>query len=491
MESYYSSDEEIAWGPLTLREIKKELQKKPRKIKHRQTDCGHCTYSHPEMNPPQEKFTELETKSNTSGNSGISAYFTPNESFQPEPIINKNDLFLEQLTKVIEGEDISSYASALDVTNTSKPANDTILRILKSQDKYPEDLDKIQQTLVDNSIHLSSDEEDDKFLHNSVIEEVSATDSSDSDDDVIVITDNSSTDDSDEETHNIQVENLIKHEKRSVSLQIENYKEKSPDKSNEKGEDLQAEEETSSSTGTEELLLELQHIHEKQKLLHGVSGEDDSSLDENLQTVEQEKRNVLSSEIKDLQINHGLKWDRKDNNESSQTEEINEKIRFVNLDEDKLNMSGINYLPINNQHQHMATHFEECDEDEINCVFENPTPSLASTESDSHSKTTSEVVKYNKENIAGGLPEVIYKPAKKTVAATKKEITLPSSIQKLVQEPIITKHEKRVNQRGLNMTSVSRKLLEEDLTCTTVDYSLLNQSGEDISFVTKKQAFIK
>lgn len=38
MEAYYSSDEEIAWGPLTLKEVKKELGKEPRKIERRHSD---------------------------------------------------------------------------------------------------------------------------------------------------------------------------------------------------------------------------------------------------------------------------------------------------------------------------------------------------------------------------------------------------------------------------------------------------------------------
>lgn len=38
MEPYYSSDEEIAWGPLSLKEIKKELfEGEARKLKRRET----------------------------------------------------------------------------------------------------------------------------------------------------------------------------------------------------------------------------------------------------------------------------------------------------------------------------------------------------------------------------------------------------------------------------------------------------------------------
>lgn len=38
MEAYYSSDEDVAWGPLTLKEIKKHLECPKRKITRRHTN---------------------------------------------------------------------------------------------------------------------------------------------------------------------------------------------------------------------------------------------------------------------------------------------------------------------------------------------------------------------------------------------------------------------------------------------------------------------
>lgn len=92
----------------------------------------------------------------------------------------------------------------------------------------------------------------------------------------------------------------------------------------------------------------------------------------------------------------------------------------------------------------------------------------------------------NKENVQ--FPPVIYKKSKNTVTTEIKEIVLPKSIQKMVQESTITKHEMRI-QKHLNDTACNKKLLEDDLTITNVDGSLLNAT-QDISFHTKKQAFM-
>lgn len=99
----------------------------------------------------------------------------------------------------------------------------------------------------------------------------------------------------------------------------------------------------------------------------------------------------------------------------------------------------------------------------------------------------------NKENfIDVEFPEVVYKPAKNQVATTEKHIIVPPYLRKLnVKEGHITKHEGRIN-RHLDRSKVSKQLLQSDITNSTIDQSLLDNSGAgDVSVLTNKQAFIK
>lgn len=96
-----------------------------------------------------------------------------------------------------------------------------------------------------------------------------------------------------------------------------------------------------------------------------------------------------------------------------------------------------------------------------------------------------------KENIACEMPEVVYKPSKKTVVANKFGYNnLPGKIQKLVpQSPSIIKHKGRTNIP--KPTTVQKKLdhLQNDMTMNVVDESFLNNT-QDCSVVSIKKAYI-
>jgi hypothetical protein len=187
MESYYDSEEEIAWGPMTLKEVKKAVNREPNKIKYRHSDLNRYTYSDVSASTSTEKDSD-----NKSIVSAASAYFTPDESLQPEQTAaaTKSDIFLEKLNKVIESdpqnESDGSYVTALDVT---KNKNDTLINIIKTQEEYC-NIENIQQSLVENTFEDITWE---SIIINSSIEEISDDSTSTSEeDDIIVISDSSS-----------------------------------------------------------------------------------------------------------------------------------------------------------------------------------------------------------------------------------------------------------------------------------------------------------
>lgn len=93
----------------------------------------------------------------------------------------------------------------------------------------------------------------------------------------------------------------------------------------------------------------------------------------------------------------------------------------------------------------------------------------------------------NKQNTPRPLPKMVYKPPKQVIINSNQNIILPGNIKKLLPKPIVMGHQQRIRNNDDN-TSISRKLLEDDITFASFDAS---QSAVDVSILESKQAFIK
>lgn len=86
-------------------------------------------------------------------------------------------------------------------------------------------------------------------------------------------------------------------------------------------------------------------------------------------------------------------------------------------------------------------------------------------------------------------PEVIYKPAKKTIVKECSDFKLPKNIESLIpQKPNVIRHERHVGGGSkLNQSFISKKLCEPDI---TIDSSTSLDSTGDISVHCAKRVFI-
>ncbi|KAG5869750.1 hypothetical protein JTB14_018080 [Gonioctena quinquepunctata] len=90
----------------------------------------------------------------------------------------------------------------------------------------------------------------------------------------------------------------------------------------------------------------------------------------------------------------------------------------------------------------------------------------------------------NKGNL-DNIPAVIYKPSKKQIVTSEKEQAIPMSLEKMIKESNLTRHDKKIRQNK-NTSIIRRKLeMNMDLTGSSISDSLLDDSNEDVSILHK------
>ncbi|XP_044256678.1 uncharacterized protein LOC123006334 [Tribolium madens] len=514
---YYSSDEEIAWGPLVLKEIRKDLEKGVRKIKHRETDLG--TYF-----PPSSSVLEDQTLSDQKSiHSENSEYFTPEQS------TNKIETFLEKVYKVIDSENSDECLNSNDTTTDNTSKIDTLKDILRNNEKQC-NLDDYHQTLVENSVVLSPDSKCLEQVIDSTIEEISDEESyteSDSND-VILISDDSI---NDSVTGVLAEESvLVKPEEEqsvllSESLVSWNLDEKTLEAKCESSLDKSPGEAYSSNSDYEDSHHKKNFFHETEESVHYQSS-DYRFVPQNsipsLKSSEDSKND--SHEFNDtleemeMALKHGLDYafpgDSSQSTEASTAQKIPQKLlsttkkkpskptkfdyilspvaNYIRKDNDNFKMP---LKPVKSKTTTPCSRIPVTQPKPFTSVISpigvyiKNSPCSASKRNVAVKPISQLNMKYesvlnNKENNVD-LPDNVYRPPRKVVTCVKNDIILPSNLQKFVPESTVTKHENRLRKE----TNIETKILEEDL--TSVDSSLLNQSCEDTSFLKVKQAYIK
>ncbi|XP_063928137.1 uncharacterized protein LOC135141200 [Zophobas morio] len=543
---FYSSDDELAWGPLTLAEIKKEFQNEPKRlIKRRETDFGHSTSFFTPSTTFCDDKSQHSDKMNSS--SGTSAYFTPNESLQQpqKSALSRNDLFLKNLSEAIESDhDTKSDVCSLNIKR------DTLINILEGQKGRESDfLEGVQQTLVENTLQELED----------TIGGQSEETCEDSEDNIIVISDDSSSE-TDEEVPlitDVKMEHAYNDLYENDLLEvIEENSEKS----------------TSIDYNQEQLnVSEISHVSSEAGRSDDVNDQENEAVEDNIEkidnmnlndrplnisavshcSIESEKNETGSSNFALLdRPTISVTSDESEESEQCDSDTFNDTIEEMKMAlrkgldytmpgdnspksfcESKPKPNGIPKLkkivktpnkfdyvqsPIGDYIRKKSPNSENfklplkpaksrfhTPNAKSNLVptkqFKNiispvgvyiknsPCVVLkhnASVKTVSALKSTPEtdVIPNNDDGII--FPEVVYKPRKKVVKSVQKEVILPSSLQKMVQEPIITQHECRT--QGKTRSEIVQKLEDGNL---TVDSSILNPS--DVSYINLKQAFIK
>lgn len=194
MSSYYDSDDDVAWGPLTLREIKRTLKNPvPRKVNRRHTlqaTTGTAVHSKDKRKPieMENQITNDSTslskdvinKCNITSSSN--EYYTPNVTATEKhtvPVVNSPKVCLENELSVTPNVDFEE--TQIKFLNLAKNRNTDF------------DLKNVQQTLVDCTVLNESSEyenrESSDEMHDSCI--VKSVDSSkhsqNFEDDIIVV----------------------------------------------------------------------------------------------------------------------------------------------------------------------------------------------------------------------------------------------------------------------------------------------------------------
>ncbi|XP_018562263.1 uncharacterized protein LOC108904266 [Anoplophora glabripennis] len=584
MESYYSSDEEIAWGPVTLREINADLKRyQPRKPNRRHTVL--CKTRNTKMD---ESLSKAMNKLDISGTS--TAYYTPNESLK---VANNSD-FLEKLSHVINvpSSELSEYASVLESTGNTKSQlentesqneplivpyiliskpdssvqNDSCMDFIKALENRETqyDIENFQQTLVENSYVPSEEEQITTEEEISVNETNSVGEESEIEErEVIVLSDDSDNSAEDcnvscderitsfrKETDEFQEsEFLNKYDKTENKYELlENdlgsngeEQQNEVNESSASGNRINAFEETSYQRNVEELLLtpnmqrQLSTIKEYSTSPVIVPEIDLTQFDDSLKDDSLQLNDTL--EEMNRWLNEGLN-DRISNDEiveetptrkdiSTPCNKITSKKQLLSCDRDKTShIPKRKYIPtsaekkVNNTYtlkkMSPKTDFK-IPEIPFRQKLTTPTPPKSGLNLKNivspvalyiksspriplkqnvplrelpRIVTTTSTKSSNKENLVGmEFPEVAYKPSKSQKTTTEEPVVVPPYMKKLITEGHITKHEGRLKPKR-NDSKVSRKLLQSDVTNTTIDQSLLDNTG-DVSVLTNKQAFIK
>ncbi|XP_008193434.2 uncharacterized protein ERp60 isoform X1 [Tribolium castaneum] len=505
----FSSDDEIACGPLTLREIKKELARSPRKIKCRETDSGiYYTFASSIL------VNQVQQNDEKSVHSENSEYYTPEQS------TNKVEAFLEQVSKVIDSENTDECTNCTYTTTVDTVKRDTLGEILRHNREQP-DLNDFCESLVENSALLSPDPDDifsvdsddsiqeiqneescaenreNSISSDSLIEEISDKWSyakSDSND-VIVISDESVNDSVSDvfveepifvKTEQKQTEAVIREALTSCNLE---EKEQSlqesfnSDQVNSFHESEESEEKPTSSESGQNDSLEFNDTLEEMEmaLKHGLGyvfpGDLTSQNSTPFTTPSHEtnpKSNLPSSKKKLFQP---TKFSHIQSPVADYIKKNNDPFKMP-LNPVKSRTPQNSRIPrmqpkcFTNTMSPVAVYIKNspCSFTKQNVVAK-PTALLT---------TAGESVLHNKDRNVD-LPVAVYKPPRKVITYVQKDVVLPSSLQKYVPESTVAEHEKRTKTE----TDTQTKILDEDL--TTVDSSLL----EDTSFLQVKQALLK
>ncbi|CAG9818043.1 unnamed protein product [Phaedon cochleariae] len=102
--------------------------------------------------------------------------------------------------------------------------------------------------------------------------------------------------------------------------------------------------------------------------------------------------------------------------------------------------------------------------------------------------TTTKTLKHKDLNKEIGF--VRYKPAKKQVCTSGNKLFCPPYIQKMMKDPLVIKHEKKIVKQESSFIT-EQKLLANDLTRPSISDSLLNDSNQDVSILKEKTALRK
>lgn len=164
MSSYYDSDDDVAWGPLTLREIKRTLNNPPLgKVDRRHTlQARSEVINKSKVNPKINKMMDPVDDTSLSKNVLMKCNITSssNEYYTPNATVNDKVQYLPSANSSVYkscAEDQLAYKAGLEDTHVK------FLRLAKNRETEC-DLNNIQQTLVEPTILNDSSESKKSFI---------------------------------------------------------------------------------------------------------------------------------------------------------------------------------------------------------------------------------------------------------------------------------------------------------------------------------------